>query len=85
MAVGKMRKRTLTGLIIFSILILSWSCASIGYINPSLGYDVLDPPQVIKDNPLGVTEDGNLIVNPELMQYIKELQLEVRRLRRGLK
>jgi len=80
-----MRKQIITGLIIFSILILSWSCASIGYINPGLGYDVLNPPQVIKDNPLGITEDGNLIVNPELMQYIKELQLEVRRLRRGIK
>jgi len=85
MVVGKMRKRTLTGLIIFSILILSWSCASISYINPDLGYDVLDPPQIIKDNPLGVTEDGNFIVNPEFLKYIKELQLEVRRLRRECK
>jgi len=80
-----MKKRTLTGLIIFSILILSWSCASIGYINPDAGYDVLNPPAIIKANPLRITEDGNFIVNPEFLKYVKELQLEVRRLRRGLK
>lgn len=77
-----MKKRTLTGLIIFSILILSWSCKP--YLNPN-SYDVLNPPAVIKANPLGITEDGNFIVNPEFLKYVKELQLEVRRLRRGIK
>jgi len=79
-----MNKRTITGLIIFAILILSWSCASIGYISPA-GYDVLDPPEIIKQNPIGITEDGNFIVNPELLKYVKELQLEVKRLRRECK
>jgi len=49
------------------------------------GYDVLNPPAIIKANPLGITEDGNFIVNPEFLRYVKELQLEVRRLRRECK
>jgi hypothetical protein len=32
-------------------------------------------------NPLDVTPDGNFVVNREFLQWVQELQLEIKRLR----
>jgi len=78
-----MKKRTIIGILIFLALIITWSCATYSYVGQA-GYDVLDPPEIIRANPIRIVEDG-FVVNKEFLFYVKELQLEIKRLRKELK
>ncbi|GAG36389.1 unnamed protein product, partial [marine sediment metagenome] len=51
--------------------------------NPSMypSYDVLNPGEDVRLNPIGWTDDGNVIVNEAFMQWVMELQDEIRKLR----
>lgn len=71
-------------LIITAILFLSLGCSS---YNPALypSYDVLNPGEKVRLNPLAFTEDGNLIVNKEFIAWVDELKQEIIRLRKELK
>lgn len=55
--------------------------------NPVLypSYDVLNPGPEVRKNPIGFTEDGNLIVNQAFMLWVYELKEEVKKLREELK
>jgi hypothetical protein len=66
---------------VFLTLILTGCTA----YNPSLfqGYDLLSPNAEVKKNPIGVTADGNFIVNADFMMWVFELKAEVLRLRKG--
>ena len=78
-----MKKRTVISILMFSALIVSWSCATYSLIiNPAVGYDVLNPPEKVKINPLRITDDGNFVVNPEFIYWVRDLELEVHWLRK---
>lgn len=57
---------------------------SCGHYNPSLypSYDVLNPGPEVKLNPLGFTDDGNVIVNKAFILWVYELQSEIRKFRK---
>ncbi len=59
-------------------------CAS---YNPALypSYDVLNPGEQVRLNPLGFTEDGNFIVNGAFILWVDELKQEIKRLREELR
>jgi hypothetical protein len=58
--------------------------ASCAKYNPSLfpSYDVLNPGEEVRKNPLGFTTDGNIIVNAAFIQWVSELQAEIKKLRK---
>ena len=66
--------------IVFAISCFIISCT--GY-NPVFypGYDVLNPSEAVRMNPLGFTDDGNVIVNTAYIQWVDDLQAEIERLR----
>lgn len=45
---------------------------------------MLNPGEEVRKNPLGFTEDGNIIVNEAFILWIYELQEEIRNLRKEL-
>jgi len=75
-----MKKRII--LITLLIIIIFSSC---GHYNPTLfpSYDVLNPGPEVRKNPLGFTEDGNIIVNEAFILWVDELKQEVLKLRKG--
>ena len=75
----------LIGWTVFILTILVCFLADCSPYNPALypSYDVLNPGSEVRKNPLGFTEDGNLIVSPEFIQWVDELKQEVIKLRKG--
>lgn len=67
----------------FASLCLSFSACT--NYNPALypGYDVLNPSPEVKACPLSVTDDGNFVVNQAFLMWVKDLKLEIKRLRKG--
>lgn len=65
-----------------SCFLISTNCSK---YNPSLypSYDVLNPGEKVRENPLAFTADGNLIVNPAFIQWVDELKTEIIKLRKG--
>jgi len=65
-----------------SFFLSSDACRS---YNPSLypSYDVLNPGPEVRKNPIGFTEDGNIIVNEAFILWVDELKQEVLKLRKG--
>lgn len=55
--------------------------------DPSLypSYDVLNPGEDVRRNPLGFNADGNLIVTPSFIAWVDELKQEVIKLRKAIK
>jgi uncharacterized protein YigE (DUF2233 family) len=55
--------------------------------NPSLfpSYDVLNPGEEVRINPLNATPDGNFIVNEAFIFWVSELKAEILKLRKELK
>ena len=51
--------------------------------NPALypSYDVLNPGDEVRVNPLRITEDGNFVVNKAFILWVDELKQEIKRLR----
>ena len=68
------------------MLMLCASCflVSCAKYDPALfvSYDVLVPGEEVKKNPLGFTADGNIIVNAAFIQWVSELQQEIKKLRK---
>jgi hypothetical protein len=62
------------------------SACSTAY-NPNLypSYDVLNPGEEVRKNPLAFTTDGNLIVNKSFILWTYELKEEIKKLREQLK
>ena len=85
-----MRKlsRIVTGLVLLTcFLTFSLSLAScVGY-NPSMfpSYDILNPSEEVKKNPLSFDADGNAIVNLAFLTWVYELKEEVKKLREELR
>ena len=77
------KKRAVLALLIFVSICIGHSC--VGY-DPSLypGYDVLNPGEEVKANPLRVTEDGNFVVNEAFLMWVHELKEEIKKLRKKL-
>lgn len=46
------------------------------------GYDVLNPSAEVRANPIGFTEDGNVIVNEAFILWVHDLKEEIMRLRK---
>lgn len=71
-----MKKGMLTLFIIFFLI----SC---GHYKPTLypSYDVLNPGENVRKNPIGFTEDGNAIVNEAFLIWVLELKREIIKLR----
>lgn len=69
-------------LLCVSFCLISSSCTA---YNPALypSYDVLNPGPEVRLNPLGFTDNGNVIVNPAFILWVDELQSEIRKLRKG--
>jgi hypothetical protein len=82
----KNRKKNSWTLLVAGILLLFgvffFNCRT-GYA-PALypSYDVLNPGEKVRMNPLEIREDGNLIVNPEFMLWVLELKNEILKLRK---
>ena len=57
------------------------------HYDPTLypGYDVLNPNEEVRKNPLGFTDNGNVIVNEAFMLWVYELKEEIKRLRKLVK
>jgi hypothetical protein len=79
----KTKKAWILCAIIFLLSTLINSCHS---YNPAFfhGYDVLNPDPIVRMNPLDTTADGHFIVNREFLEWVQELQLEIKRLRERL-
>lgn len=64
-------------------------CSACHSYNPTLypGYDVLNPSEEVKKNPLGFIDDEtgahNAIVNQAFMLWVYELKQEIIKLRKG--
>jgi hypothetical protein len=60
-------------------------CSACHSYDPTLypGYDVLNPSEEVKKNPLGFDQDGNAIVNEAFMLWVYELKQEIIKLRKG--
>jgi len=75
--------------------LILWAAIIIGVLalagctpyNPDLypSYDVLNPGEDVRRNPLGFNADGNLIVTPSFIAWVDELKQEVIKLRRQIK
>jgi hypothetical protein len=54
--------------------------------NPALypGYDVLNPNDTVRENPLRMTDDGYFVVNQQFLMWVEDLKLEVQRLRKEI-
>ncbi len=81
----KLLKRiSLSILLVSALCFLSINCTQ---YNPALfpGYDILNPGPEVQKNPIRITEDGLLVVNEAFMIYVKELALEIIRLRKLIK
>jgi hypothetical protein len=67
------------------VIILALALPSCVRYNPALfpSYDVLNPGPEVRLNPIGFTADGNVIVNPQFIQWVDELKQEIIRLRKG--
>lgn len=73
---------TLIGLgILFGTSNCSQFKTIISGIAPPLNYDVLNPSEEVKKNPLALTEEGHSIVNESFMDWVQDLVYEVTRLR----
>jgi len=66
------------------LLISCFLISSCTHYDPTLytGYDILNPNEEVRKNPLGFTEDGNVIVNEAFILWVYELKREVERLRK---
>ena len=73
--------------LLFWWAIISLFTAGCSSYNPSLypSYDVLNPGEDVRRNPLAFTADGNLIVTPSFIAWVDELKQEVIKLRRQIK
>lgn len=62
-------------------------CSGCHGYDPTLypGYDVLNPNEEVKKNPLGFDKDNNAIVNEAFMLWVYELKQEIIKLREKLK
>jgi hypothetical protein len=71
--------------LLFILLAVVLSFAGCSRYNPALypSYDVLNLGPEVRKNPLGFTEDGNLIVTPAFIQWVDELKQEIIKLRKG--
>lgn len=82
------KERSFATLLVIVMLLLCAVCylTKCTAYNPSLypSYDVLNPGPEVRKNPLGFTEDGNVIVNEAFMIWVYELKEEVKRLRKKL-
>jgi len=80
--------RVVTGLVLLTcFLTFSLSLASCASYTPNLwtGYDILNPSEEVKKNPLAFDVDGNAIVNQAFLTWVYELKEEVKKLRKELK
>ena len=77
-----MKKRIILTIVLVTLIFSS--CIS---YNPSLfsSYDVLNPSEEVKKNPLGFDKDGNAIVNEAFMLWVYELKQEIIKLREKVK
>ena len=72
-------KIKIIGLIIFLMIF----CTCVKY-DPSIfpSYDILNPGEEVRMNPLRVTDDGNFVVNEAFLMWVGELKNEIRKLRK---
>ena len=85
-----MRKlsRVVTGLLLLTcFLTYSLSLTSCSSYAPNLwtGYDILNPSEEVKKNPLSFDADGNAVVNQAFILWVYELKEEVKKLREELR
>ena len=73
-------------------LCLIFCLISLGFVvctqyDPNLwtGYDILNPNEEVRKNPLGFTDEGYAIVNQAFIFWTYELKEEIKRLRAELK
>ncbi len=78
------RTKTIKAWLLFVLICLSFSCT--GY-DPSLypGYDLLNPGDQVKINPIRITDDNHFVVNSAFLLWVNELKAEIKKLRRQIK
>ncbi len=71
--------------VIFILLAIVGSLVSCTGYDPALypSYDVLNPGEAVRLNPISITADGNFVVNGAFIQWVDELKAEVIKLRKG--
>jgi hypothetical protein len=78
------RSRIAIAILFGSFFSILSSCSS---YSPILypGYDVLNPSEEVRKNPLAWTPEGNAVVNEAFLMWVLDLRIEIKRLRSQVK